>query len=431
MATTTRLVLDGKLGKHWGATLDGKRLTLRWGRLGEGGQERARSYGSAEAAKAELDALVAAKKLGGYVEAEPPAGHLVFLADRHEHADVVCLSDDGRIVCSVCRCDVPGTVVGPAPPPPKKGRAIDAPALQARILWPLAAKAGEGKRIPSAKLIALAAQAIKRDRTLGTVAKAVEASRSRAQRMSLTPSRAPITRPVDKLGGDPAWLGAEQWPTCLRCSKPMMFLLQLRTGPRTGLPTLRRGMIYVFQCQSDPGMCDDWSATGGANAVVLQPNRERPSPLDAAKKRRRAQYEKAKRAAEKSWGTAPPDLWCTNMDAEFAIGLSAVDELRRPQAGAFTTPSALVAARVIYSAEEGLGPSGRRFYSKVGGHPAWVQDDETPKCTKCKKAMTFVAQLDSVNHPRADRELAFGDSGSSYLFVCEPDRQGKWLWQCF
>ncbi len=49
-----------------------------------------------------------------------------------------------------------------------------------------------------------------------------------------------------------------------------------------------------------------------------------------------------------------------------------------------------------------LGPNhwiqalGRR--SKLGGEPDWVQSDETPKCAGCHKPMTFVGQIDSIEH---------------------------------
>lgn len=34
--------------------------------------------------------------------------------------------------------------------------------------------------------------------------------------------------------------------------------------------------------------------------------------------------------------------------------------------------------------------------SKLGGKPDWAQGDESPWCRRCQKAMTFVAQIDSM-----------------------------------
>ena len=36
--------------------------------------------------------------------------------------------------------------------------------------------------------------------------------------------------------------------------------------------------------------------------------------------------------------------------------------------------------------------------SRLGGKPDWEQNDETPACLSCRKKMTFVGQLDSIEH---------------------------------
>ena len=51
--------------------------------------------------------------------------------------------------------------------------------------------------------------------------------------------------------------------------------------------------------------------------------------------------------------------------------------------------------------------------SKIGGHPDWIQDDETPICPSCKKKMVFFAQLDSIND-----KIIIGDLGMIYVFYC-------------
>ena len=71
--------------------------------------------------------------------------------------------------------------------------------------------------------------------------------------------------------------------------------------------------------------------------------------------------------------------------------------------------------------------------TKLGGSPDWIQlHDETPKCKKCKEKMTFVAQIDSIDHvsiantrrtqsKRGDpskRRWMFEDVGMIYVFYC-------------
>ena len=70
---------------------------------------------------------------------------------------------------------------------------------------------------------------------------------------------------------------------------------------------------------------------------------------------------------------------------------------------------------------------GRR--TKLGGDPDYCQGDrDLPKCSQCGNRMTFVAQIDSVEHqwksnPHAvedfdDRKWMFGDVGMIYVFFC-------------
>jgi uncharacterized protein YwqG len=219
--------------------------------------------------------------------------------------------------------------------------------------------------------------------------------------------------------GDPNWIVDVKWPICKSCKTPMMFLAQLRH------PTKSKGMLYVFQCQSDPGNCEDWSPAGYANAVVVQPNRLPATPIDPKKKRTCSKYDKAKEAA----GEGRPDVWCTNMDNEFSVRREPSEDMRRLDA--FKTEADRAIGCAVYEEFRDRVHHGRAFFSKVGGYPVWVQDDEIPKCAKCKKPMTFVAQIDSSNHPKADRNINFGDCGSSYVFLCKTHDTGKFLWQCF
>ena len=56
------------------------------------------------------------------------------------------------------------------------------------------------------------------------------------------------------------------------------------------------------------------------------------------------------------------------------------------------------------------GDIGRRH--RLGGSPEFIQAHDTPACS-CGKAMTFYAQLDSIND-----EFCLADCGMIYVFVC-------------
>jgi len=67
--------------------------------------------------------------------------------------------------------------------------------------------------------------------------------------------------------------------------------------------------------------------------------------------------------------------------------------------------------------------------TKLGGVPDWIQTDELPFCSNCGARMSFVAQIDSVEHewksnPHSVDALSdhqkwmFGDVGMIYVFFC-------------
>jgi uncharacterized protein YwqG len=59
--------------------------------------------------------------------------------------------------------------------------------------------------------------------------------------------------------------------------------------------------------------------------------------------------------------------------------------------------------------------------SKLGGSPDWIQESEKVICSKCKKPMEFVGQIDSMDYTgeiEPEPEYMFGDVGMIYVFFC-------------
>lgn len=86
-----------------------------------------------------------------------------------------------------------------------------------------------------------------------------------------------------------------------------------------------------------------------------------------------------------------------------------------------------------------MGELGLR--TKLGGKPEWEQGDDLPCCDRCKKEMTFVAQIDSVEHqskanPHSVKAISprqkwmFGDVGMIYVFFCFDCLEPKSTFQC-
>jgi hypothetical protein len=74
-------------------------------------------------------------------------------------------------------------------------------------------------------------------------------------------------------------------------------------------------------------------------------------------------------------------------------------------------------------------PQNLGLRTKLGGEPDWIQGPEVPFCADCDVPLTFVAQVDSVEHesdknPLArpaiggERDYMFGDVGMIYVFFC-------------
>jgi uncharacterized protein YwqG len=79
--------------------------------------------------------------------------------------------------------------------------------------------------------------------------------------------------------------------------------------------------------------------------------------------------------------------------------------------------------------------------TKLGGEPDWEQGDEHPDCPSCGTPMSFVAQIDSIEHwarknpngrdpLKKDQDFMFGDVGIIYVFFCFDCLESKSAFQC-
>ena len=114
-----------------------------------------------------------------------------------------------------------------------------------------------------------------------------------------------------------------------------------------------------------------------------------------------------------------------------------------------TTPRHLREYRILFEPVNEGEPPVRLDYpenlglqSKLGGAPDWVQGEEWPACPHCGARMTFVAQLDSMEHDskhnpnridalHGDQHFMFGDVGMLYVFLCEECLEPRTLVQCY
>ena len=100
-------------------------------------------------------------------------------------------------------------------------------------------------------------------------------------------------------------------------------------------------------------------------------------------------------------------------------------------------PAASEAEAVPLSYPDSLGQQ-----TKFGGEPYWIQGDESPSCRHCGEPMTFVAQIDSLEHQSAhnrnrrdplsgDQHFMFGDVGMIFVFFCDDCSEPETVFQCY
>jgi len=102
-----------------------------------------------------------------------------------------------------------------------------------------------------------------------------------------------------------------------------------------------------------------------------------------------------------------------------------------------------------YRAKFEIVPAGERavpdaakhgIRSKLGGAPDWEQGSEIPRCSGCDSPMSFVGQIDSIEHDmdhnpnaidwRKGQEYMFGDVGMIYVFFCYDCLESQSVFQC-
>lgn len=190
---------------------------------------------------------------------------------------------------------------------------------------------------------------------------------------------------VTRTGGIPLVPDGFSWPACHTCEGPMQFLAQVVPGsPGTSAP---QGVLSVFMCANDPGMCDEWDATAGGNQALTFAG----GPLVPAT---------VPEGPATMLGEASA-VRCVTVNADY-------DDARR-----------------AWAEREGR-PLGD-VLGQLGGQPSWLQADETPACTECGKPMGFAVQLEEGHDYRTAAN--FGGGGCGYGFVCSPCGTAAFLWQ--
>jgi hypothetical protein len=156
----------------------------------------------------------------------------------------------------------------------------------------------------------------------------------------------------------------------------MQFIAQVRLRDAG----IRDGLLLLFECQNDPGLCEEWDPNSGGNCAMLVP-------------------------------LAPLALLNPPPGPTLLDGMDGVRLFR------FDDPETYSEAAARFHRKDVLG--------QAGGHPEWVQFDETPFC--CGQSMQLVVQLEC----NGGGGINFGDAGTGYAFFCLAcGKNARFLWQC-
>ncbi len=123
-------------------------------------------------------------------------------------------------------------------------------------------------------------------------------------------TRQPVTEPVSKFGGQPVWIAGPAWPIS-SLGEPMQFVCQVRVPDFFGLP-LAGKMVYVFAVHPEfadwrefCGRISPLYPEEGDNAVVIQPDGDRPAPTWVLPLGAKGQRRRKRPIRVEPWTTGP------------------------------------------------------------------------------------------------------------------------------
>ena len=220
-------------------------------------------------------------------------------------------------------------------------------------------------------------------------------------------------------GGHPTATADCAWPTCAECTKPMRFFLQLDLAslPEQFDAPLREGILQLFYCSSDDGMCDTWEAFSGTHELRLV----QKSEAECACPETVSSFAKSVISDWQIIEDAPSPVEHENLGIKYDYDFTKnVVSVAAPEYGI-----ELSDLNINLNVAEAISESNAG--DKLGGWPAWVQGPEYPQCPKCQQSMDLLFQLDSNDN----LDYMFGDVGCAHITQCrDHPRVLAFAWAC-
>lgn len=214
------------------------------------------------------------------------------------------------------------------------------------------------------------------------------------------------TETLSRFGGRPTGSPGDEWPACAACKAPMSFFVQLDLSDlpeEFGFPQ-RRGVLQMFYCSTDDGMCETWAAFTGTQFIRVAPptsNLLTPPPG-------------VEPLAEKSVTGWSPFQDEPHPEEHETLGLSVDYDFKRNIVDVQCAEPFIEAKGVGLELEPQETISNSAPGDKLGGWPYWVQSAEYPYCPECQTQMELLLQLDSNDN----LDYMFGDLGCGHITYC-------------
>ena len=220
-------------------------------------------------------------------------------------------------------------------------------------------------------------------------------------------------------GGSPSASDDFEWPDCAQCKKQMQFFLQLDLAslPSSFDTPLTDGVLQLFYCSSDDGMCDTWEAFSGTHELRIVQRSESQTSQPAAI----TPFAKSVIAGWELIADAPSPAEHEDLGIEYDYDFS--KNIVSVAASGYginlrNLNLDLNVAETISESHSG---------DKLGGWPAWVQGPEYPSCTECNEPMSLLFQIDSNDN----LDYMFGDVGCAHITQCRKHPQVlAFAWAC-
>jgi uncharacterized protein YwqG len=179
---------------------------------------------------------------------------------------------------------------------------------------------------------------------------------------------------ASKLGGNPNWLQTPEWPLSQSTGEPMAFIGQIKLD-KDLFPFAQSEWAYIFMTGSDDA--ETWDPEGGENAIILQPG------------------------DNSHIKTTPVFKGPTLSEISYVLSTEKFNEPEN-------------------SADDSAGEN--QFSSKLGGIPAFVQEEDYPE-VYADEEWNLIMQLCSSELPFF---VNFGDECVGYVLLTS---NGKKIWQ--